>query len=225
MDAKRIAAEKAVEYIKSGITVGLGTGSTAKFAIEKLGYKIVSEGLQIKAVATSKASDALARSVNVPIIPFSTIDAIDITIDGADEVDEDLNLIKGGGGALLREKIVASNSKQLIIVADNKKLVKHLGKFPLPVEVIPFGYEMTIKKLEKLGCKPVLRKKDDEVFMTDNGNYIIDCSFGNILHPKQLHDDINAIVGVVENGLFINMANKVIIGFEDGHTNILERTQ
>src|SRR5690349_370442 len=121
MDAKKVAAERAVEYIKSGMIIGLGTGSTAKFAIEKIGSKIISEGLRIKAVATSKASDELARAVNIPIVSFAEIDVIDITIDGADEVDESLNLIKGGGGALLREKIVASNSKQLIIVADNKK--------------------------------------------------------------------------------------------------------
>ena len=223
MNAKKAAAEKAVEAIVNGMIVGLGTGSTAKFAIEKIGERIALEGLQIKAIATSSGSEALARQVNIPIISFAEIDMIDITIDGADEVDENLNLIKGGGGALLREKIVAANSKKMIVVADDSKLVKQLGKFPLPVEVITFGFEAVLKKLEKLGCKAVLRMKDGAVYITDNGNYIIDCAFNKIEQPASLHDQINSIVGVVENGLFIHLANKVIVASQDGNTFIIER--
>lgn len=223
MNAKKAAAEKAVEAIENGMIVGLGTGSTAKYAIEKIGERIASEHLQIHAIATSTGSEILARQVHIPIISFAEIDIIDLTIDGADEVDENLNLIKGGGGALLREKIVASNSKKMIVVADDSKLVKQLGNFPLPVEVIPFGFEVVMKKLEKLGCQPSLRMKDNKAYITDNGNYIIDCAFNKINEPSTLHDQINAIVGVVENGLFIHLADKVIASSPDGKTFIIER--
>ena len=152
MDAKRNAAERAVDYIQDGMIVGLGTGSTAYWAIQKLGSK-VQERLNIKAIATSIQSEELAKKLGIPIITFSEINEIDITIDGADEVDPNLYMIKGGGGALLREKIVAAASKQFIVVVDESKLVNCLGTFPLPIEIVKFGFEATIKKLQLLECE------------------------------------------------------------------------
>lgn len=222
MESKKLAAEKAVEFVKDGMIVGLGTGSTAYFAIQKIGQK-VKEGLSIRAIATSNQSEELAKELGIPLLPFAEIDEIDVTIDGADEVDANWNLIKGGGGALLREKIVAAATKQLIIIVDESKLVKKLGKFPLPVEIIPFGYEMTIRKLQKLGAEPVLRKAGDEVYVTDNGNYIADCHLGSIAQPEELHRMLNLIPGIVDNGLFIDMAAVVIAGNADGSVRQLEK--
>jgi ribose 5-phosphate isomerase A len=217
---KKAAGEKAAAYIRPGMTVGLGTGSTAYWAIEKIG-QLVAEGLQIKAIATSEQSDEQARQLHIPLISFSEIDHIDIDIDGADEVDEKFNLIKGGGGALLREKIIAAASRKMIVVADDSKLVKQLGAFPLPVEVVPFGWEITIRKLQALRCTASLRKKNGETFITDNGNYIVDCNFEKIASPETLNNALNNIPGVVENGLFIHMCNTVIIGYSDGSTRVL----
>ncbi len=153
MNPKQLAAEKAVSFLEDGMTIGLGTGSTAYWAIEKIGKKVNEEGWKIKAIATSVRSEEQARGLGIPILDFSTIKFIDVTIDGADEVDAKLQLIKGGGGALLREKIVATNSKQMIVVADESKWVRTLGKFPLPVEVVHFGWERTFEKLQTLGCE------------------------------------------------------------------------
>lgn len=175
------------------------------------------EGLQIRAVATSARSEELAISLGMPIVSFSEADVIDITIDGADEVDTGLNLIKGGGGALLREKIVASASRQLIVVVDESKLVGQLGRFPLPVEVVPFGYELTLKQISKLGCSLALRMAENRMYVTDNGNYIADCQFGSIPDPAELGHRLNMIPGVVENGLFTGMAGHVIVGYQNGH--------
>ena len=216
MNAKQLAAAKAVSLVEKGMVVGLGTGSTAYWAIEMIGEKMKNGELNIKAIASSKRSEEQARSLGIPILSFSDIDQIDITIDGADEVDEQMNLIKGGGGALLREKIVASNSKELIIIVDEKKMVKHLGKFGLPVEIVIFGWEKKFVKLKSLGCIPTLRMETKQPYITDNNNYIVDCAFGEIENPKALHERINTIVGVVENGLFIKMASRVIVGFENG---------
>ncbi len=214
--AKKKAAEFAVKHIKNGMTIGLGTGSTAFWAIQKIGERIQKENLQIRAIATSTQSEELARERNIPIVPFSEIDMIDLTIDGADEVDDQFNLIKGGGGALLREKIVATNSKQLIIVVDETKQVDYLGKFPLPVELTIFGWEKTIKKLQSLNCIPRLRTINDQPYLTDNNNYIVDCDFQKILQPAVLNQQINRITGVVDNGLFIQLADLVIVGFKNG---------
>jgi len=215
MEEKRIAAERAVDYIQENMIVGLGTGSTAYWAIQKLGRR-VQEGLRIRAIATSIQSEDLAKKLGIQLISFSDISEIDITIDGADEVDYKLNLIKGGGGALLREKIVASTSKQFIVVVDESKLVTTFGKFPLPIEIVKFGSEVTIKKLHMLGCDARLRKIDNKAFITDNGNLIVDCHFGSIDNPQQLHNLINLIPGVVDNGLFVNMTRKVIVGYRNG---------
>jgi ribose 5-phosphate isomerase A len=223
MNAKQLAAEKAVSFLENGMTIGLGTGSTAYWAIEKIGEKVKTEGWKIKAIATSVRSEEQARRLGIPILDFSSIKSIDITIDGADEVDEKLQLIKGGGGALLREKIVATNSKQMIVVADESKWVKILGKFPLPVEVIHFGWERTFDKLQLLGCEAKRRMNGTEPYLTDNGNYIVDCAFGEIKDPPALHELVNAITGVVDNGLFIRIASKLVLGFNSGETRVINR--
>lgn len=222
INPKKSAGEKAVEYIKPGMTVGLGTGSTAYWAIQSIGAK-VKQGLEIKAIATSSHSEEMARSLGISMVSFAEIDHIDITIDGADEVSESLDLIKGGGGALLREKIVAAATELYIIIADYSKYVPVLGKFPLPVEVVKFGWEMTVRHLEKLNCVTKKRLSGETPLITDNGNFIIDCSFKVIDQPAILHHQVNAIPGVVENGLFLGMANIVIIGENDGSTKTLSR--
>ncbi|QOS78260.1 ribose-5-phosphate isomerase RpiA [Paenibacillus sp. JNUCC31] len=215
MNLKQIAAEHAAEYVEDGMKVGLGTGSTAYYAICRIGER-VREGLNIQAVATSEASDKLAREWGIPIVPFDQIGRLDLTIDGADEVDPEFNLIKGGGGALLREKIVAANSDKLIIVADGSKAVQKLGQFPLPVEVVPFASEWTFQALENLGCRPEWRMNGDRRYLTDNGNLIADCRMEVIDHPAELNVQLNMLPGVVDNGLFIHMANIVILAKEDG---------
>lgn len=216
MNAKKLAAEKAVEFIEDGMIVGLGTGSTAYYAIQKIAERI-NTGLRIQAVATSRQSEEMARQTGIPIIPFSDVNLIDIDIDGADEVDKNFNLIKGGGGALLREKIIACNSKRFIVVVDQSKLVDTLGKFPLPVEIVPFAFELTMKKLQNLDCDIQIRQKEGKIFITDNGNYIVDCSFGEIADPAKLNSLIHLIPGVVETGLFVHgMVSSVIVGSDSG---------
>ena len=216
VNTKQLAAEQAVTYIKDGMIVGLGTGSTAAFAIQKIGARVAEEALQIKAIATSERSETMAKELNIPIVGFVDFDEIDITIDGADEVDENLDIIKGGGGALLREKVVSMQTRKNIIIVDETKLVKHLGKFPLPVEVVPFALTVVDRKLQQLGCKTTLRKADDKIYITDNQNYILDCHFDEIVDPASLHTAINTIVGVVDNGLFIQRAALVIAAYNDG---------
>ncbi|MGF7045547.1 ribose 5-phosphate isomerase A [Paenibacillus sp. DS2015] len=222
MNMKRISAERAVQYIKDGMKVGLGTGSTAYWAIQKIGER-VKEGLSIQAVATSKASERHAAELGIPLIPFSQIEHLDVTIDGADELDSHLQLIKGGGGALLREKIVAFHSHKLIIIADESKFVDKLGRFPLPVEVIPFAVEWTLHSLQQLGCRPQLRTDGEKLFVTDNGNYIADCQFGSIDSPTDLQKQISGIPGIVDHGLFIGLADVAVIGHSDGSVAIVER--
>jgi ribose 5-phosphate isomerase A len=223
MNPKQLAAEKAVSFLEDGMTIGLGTGSTAYWAIEKIGEKVKKEGWKLKAIATSIRSEEQARGLGIPIVDFSAVKSIDITIDGADEVDGELQLIKGGGGALLREKIVATNSKQMIVVADESKWVKTLGRFPLPVEVIHFGWERTFEKLQLLGCHAKRRMNGTGPYLTDNGNYIIDCAFEEIKDPPAMHDSVNAITGVVDNGLFIHIATKLVLGFNNGETRVISR--
>jgi ribose 5-phosphate isomerase A len=223
MNPKQAAAEKAVEFVKNGMIVGLGTGSTAFWATQKIAQRI-SEGLTIRAVASSASTEALAGQLGIPLVPFSGIDHIDITIDGADEVDDQLNLIKGGGGALLREKILARNSSRFYVVVDDSKRVHRLGRFPLPVEIVPFASNLTIRRLQELNCEPVLRMVKGSEFITDNGNLIADCSFKEIPDPKALQQRINLIPGVVENGLFVGMATAVVVGYDDGPIQILETT-
>ncbi|NHN33053.1 ribose-5-phosphate isomerase RpiA [Paenibacillus agricola] len=215
MSPKKIAAEKAVECIQTGMTIGLGTGSTVYWAIHKIAQRI-HEGLMIRAVATSNGSEQLAQQLGIPIVPFSEIGQIDLTIDGADEVDAHFDLIKGGGGALLREKIIAANSKQFIVIIDESKQVDKLGRFPLPVEVVPFAAELTIRQIRDLGCTPKIRTTDGQTYKSDNGNLIIDCDFGEITQPASLTARLNSIPGVVDNGLFVQMASCLVVGYKDG---------
>ena len=215
MDKKKAAAERAVEFVQSGMVVGLGTGSTAYFAIEALGNRI-KEGLEIVGVATSSSTEQLAKRFGVPLVPLDEVKRIDVTIDGADEVDPNFNLIKGMGGALLREKVVAYASLEDIIIIDDSKLVDVLGiRSPLPIEVAPFGHKLTKNALEGLGCQARL-KGGEKPFRTDNGNLIYECKFERIEDPEFLELEIHLIPGVVESGLFIDLATKVVIGQESG---------
>lgn len=220
--AKKAAGEKATEYIKPNMTIGLGTGSTAYYAIMRIG-EMVRSGMPLKAVATSEQSEQLALKQGITIVPFSEVEKIDLDIDGADEVDEHLRLIKGGGAALLREKIVAAASAEMIVVTDESKVVKHLGRFPLPVEIIPFAWELTFRRLLALDAAPVLRTSNGRTVVTDNGNFILDCHYERIKDPIALHQQLNDIPGVVENGLFLHYASRVIIGYADGSVKSLSR--
>lgn len=221
MNPKQLVGEKAIEYVKDGMVVGLGTGSTAYFAILKIG-ELVKNGLKIKGVPTSKQTEELALSLNIPLLEMADVTHIDVTIDGADEYDPQKQLIKGGGGALLREKIIASITKFYVIIADQSKKSAVLGSFALPVEITPFAKEITIMQLKNLGCQPVLRLKDGKLFISDNQNYIADCKFTAIENPEELNQQINLIPGVVENGLFVNMANIVITEDGNGGVEVLD---
>lgn len=214
--AKKAAATRAVDYVQDGMIVGLGTGSTAKVAIELIGEKVTA-GLDIQGVPTSLETEQLARENSIPLL--TEFAKVDVTIDGADQVDGQGNLIKGGGGALTREKIVAAASEKEIIIIDESKLVKTFGDFPLPVEVLPFGWKFALQQLQSLGCHAILRKRGEEVFLTDNQNYILDCEFKQIWEPQNLSREICAIPGVVENGLFVGLTSLVIIGKGDGTTD------
>ena len=211
---KQRSAEAAVEYVKDGMIVGLGTGSTTEFAVKKLGEK-VRDGLAIRGIPTSDITKKQAEEEGIPLIDFSETIYIDLTIDGADEIDEDLNMIKGGGAALLREKIVASASREVIIIVSSEKFVHQLGSFPLPVEVIPFGWQVIFKQLETLGGSPDLRLKHGQALRTDQGNYIIDCRFSQIIDAVQLEQLLNMIPGVVENGLFTGLCSRMIMADGD----------
>jgi len=219
--AKQLAARRALEFVEDGMTVGLGSGSTATFFVELLGRK-VQEGLKIRAIASSRASEELARSFGVEICDFEQCPEIDVTIDGADEIGPGLSLIKGGGGALLREKIVASASRRFIIVADSVKVVNTLGAFPLPVEVIRMALPLVRRRLKELNLRSsVRRQKDGTEFVTDEGHLILDCACGTIEEPERTAASIRGIVGVVEHGLFLHMANLALIAI-DGEVH--ERT-
>jgi ribose 5-phosphate isomerase A len=217
-ELKKSSALRAIEYVKDGMIVGLGTGSTAYFVVEGLGAR-VAQGLKIVGIPTSERTAAQARGLNIPLATFAEYSRIDLTIDGADEVERGtLNLIKGLGGALLREKIVATAGDRLIIVVDEEKLVDQLGDHtPVPVEVTQFGWQATAAKLAKLGAEPVLRHAaEDHPFITDGGNYILDCKFGKIADSAALESQIGMTVGVVESGLFIGRSTAVIVATGSG---------
>jgi len=214
MNEKKLAAEYSVNYIEDGMIVGLGTGSTVEYMIHKLSVR-VKAGLNITAVSTSQATTKLANSLGIKISMLSDVEEIDLTIDGADEVDENLNGIKGGGGALLHEKIVASNSKKNIWIIDSTKLVKTLGKFPLPVEVLQFGSTHLCVHLESKGFRPIFRMKGSSRFITDNNNYIIDLKMEEIPDPVGLDTKLKRFPGVVETGLFYGIADTVIAGIDN----------
>lgn len=213
---KRMAAEAAVRYVKDGQVVGLGTGSTAKYVILALGERMKT-GLRITGVPTSHETAELARRSGIPLLETENAWAIDVDIDGADQVDPQLNLVKGGGGALLKEKIVAAAAKQVIIVVDHTKRVPCLGNsFPLPVEVIPFGWGSTAKQLEALGLKPALRERNGQIFKTEAGHYILDLHLGRIEQPAELETRLNLVPGIVETGLFVGRTDLLIVGAPGG---------
>lgn len=217
INMKKIAAERAVdEYVKDRMNVGLGTGSTAFYAIHRVG-ELVAGGMDLTCVATSEETERIAKDLGIRVVDLSEVNSLDVTIDGADEVTRQLQLIKGLGGALVREKIVAASTIDQIIVVDESKLVDSLGKeCPLPVEVMVFGHDKTKRMLERQGCKAVLRMRDGAPFMTDNGNYIYDCKFDGIANPYFLESRLDTIPGVVENGLFLNMTTAVFVARSDG---------
>jgi ribose 5-phosphate isomerase A len=214
MDAKQRAGEAALAHVKDGMIVGLGTGSTAKYFIEAVGTALREGKLRdVRGIPTSVNSEKLARDAGLPVLTFAQTSKIDVTVDGADEIAPDLTLIKGLGGALLREKLVAQNSAKLIIIADAGKLVTKLGtKCALPVEVTPFGHEASERFLRDQGCTPALRRgAGGEIFVTDNGNYIFDCKFPEIADPRELNQKLAIRAGIVESGLFIDLAQTAII--------------
>jgi len=220
---KRAAARRAIAEVKDGMVVGLGSGSTAAFAIEGLGER-VAKGLRIQGISTSETTAALARRHGISLTSFAEHARIDLTIDGADQVERGtLNLIKGLGGALLREKIVAAASTRMVVIVDESKLVDRLGgRTPLPVEIVPFGCQSTIDRLSAIGGAPHLRMADARPFTTDGGNYIADCAIPEISDPAALEARLAAVVGVVETGLFIGMASTIVIGRPTG-VEIIER--
>lgn len=219
---KKAAAEAAVEFVQEGMLLGLGTGSTVHFFIQRLAERC-KEGLRISAVSSSLRSEHLAKSLGIPIVAMDTLDSLDMTVDGADEIDETKAMIKGGGGALLREKIVASMSKEMVVIVDSSKCVKTLGThFCLPVEVLQFGWRATLAHLNKLHLVGQLRQKDNSLYITDNGNYIYDIHHESLKgNLKALNSEILSIPGVIETGFFFNLAGRVIVGDSHGNVTIL----
>lgn len=225
--AKSVAAYRAAAMVENGMRVGLGTGSTAAWLVRRLGERVRNEGLKIKGVPTSTATAQLAREVGIEVVSLDQAGWLDLTIDGADEFDGELNLIKGGGAALLQEKIVATASDQMIVIADAGKEVEKLGAFPLPVEVIPFGWQTTRTLIEELldtmdvlGTSATLRMNGEAPTVTDEGNHILDLHLQRIGNPRQLALVLNQVPGVVENGLFIDICDKAVIGHGDGRVEL-----
>ena len=219
---KEQAAAEALRYVRPGMNLGLGTGSTAAKFVDLLGGK-VAEGLRVVCVPTSEATAAQAAALNIPLTTLDERPYLDLTVDGTDEVDNDLQLIKGGGGALLREKIVAAASERMIVIADSSKLVEKIGGFPLPIEVVPFGLAATQSLIRVLaaevdceGAIDLRRNQDGTPFRTDGGNHILDCSFGAIDDPDGLASALSLVPGVVDHGLFLGLADMVIIAGPDG---------
>ncbi|WP_158790439.1 ribose-5-phosphate isomerase RpiA [Granulicella sp. L60] len=215
------AAEHVIELVESGMTVGLGSGSTAAMWVHLLGERVRDKGLRIKAVASSVASERIGQSYGIPFIELRKCDQIDLTIDGANEIAPGLALIKGGGGELLREKIVASASKRYVVVADSFKVVPKLGAFPLPVEVFPMAASIVSCALKELGFIPELRlNADGSTYVTIHANYLFDCRGLTIEDPYQMKAELDSIVGLVEHGIFLDMVNYAVIG---GETGAIER--
>lgn len=208
--------------MRPGTVVGLGTGSTAAHVVALLGER-VRAGLDVRGVATSESTRVLAGRAGIPLVALDAVEAVDLTIDGADEIDPALALVKGGGAALLHEKIVWSASRRCIVVADSGKLVERLGAFPLAVETIPLGHRHVARRLEALGAQVTRRERDGEAYVTEEGNWIVDCRFGTIADPAALAARIDAITGVVEHGLFVGLASMAIVGVGDA-VRVIERS-
>lgn len=219
-EAKRNAALEAVKHVKDNFVIGLGSGSTAAYAIEQIGNRMKREKIRVSAVPTSYQAFMLAVKHGIPITTLEEHPTLDLTIDGADQIDDELNLIKGMGGALTREKIVASTSKKLVIVADERKKVKFLGENnqPVPIEAIPFATPIVMHKIKEMGGKPFLRESNKKVgpVITDNGNIIVDVNFGLVHEPAELNHKLKGIPGVVETGLFVKMADLIYLGERAG---------
>lgn len=215
MNLKEVVGKEAVKYVEDGMIVGLGTGSTVFYFVHALADK-VKEGLNIQMVSTSIQTVELAKSLGLNIKELEEIDHIDLAVDGVDEIDKNFNAIKGGGAALFREKIVADIAKEVIWIYDESKDVEKLGKFNLPVEILPFGYSHTVRKLIEAGLNPVIRKKDGEILITDNHNYIVDLQLGYGFDIEEVKEKLANIVGVVEHGLFLNMCKLCIKGTPEG---------
>ena len=227
--AKRAAGRRGAMLVEDGMRVGLGTGSTARWLVEALGERVREEGLSIRAVPTSTATARLAEAQGIALADLNELGGLDIAVDGADELDGRLSLVKGGGGALLREKIVAAAADRMVVIADAAKRVASLGAFPLPVEVVPFGWHAARDQIEDilggsdvLGIGISLRMDGDAPYRTDEGNHILDLALRCIAHPDRLDVALNRIPGVVENGLFVGLADQAILGFPDGSVEIVE---
>ena len=225
LNLKEMVGIKAASYVTDGMTVGLGTGSTAYYMIEELGRRVKEENLKIVGVPTSYASKKQAEALNIPVKTIDQVNYVDLTIDGADEISLDFHGIKGGGAALLFEKVVATYSKEIIWIVDESKMVDKLGRFPLPVEVIPYGQDQLFRLLQEKNYHPSFRMESEEVLkQTDSGNSIIDLQLDCIDDPIALANELDSLVGVVEHGLFLSMVNRVIIGKESG-PEVLEVTR
>ncbi len=220
--AKQAAGHAAAHYVQEGMLVGLGTGSTAEYFIQAL-IERHHKGLAFTAIASSMRSRQLVTAAGIPLLADDDITSIDLTVDGADEITPTMQLIKGGGGALLREKIVATASSQVIFIVDETKVVKQLGASPLPVEIVPFAYKATLHLIAQLGHQGTLRcTAPQKPYLTDNGNYIIDLHLKHLVtNPEQLNHSLRVIPGVVETGLFYDLPSKIIIGYNDGHTELI----
>lgn len=217
MNLKQLVGIKAAEFVEDGMIVGLGTGSTAYYMVEEIGRRMREEGLKITGVTTSSGTKAQAESLGIPLKSIDEVPVVDLTIDGADEISADFQGIKGGGAALLFEKIVASYSKQTIWIVDGSKMVDQLGRFPLPVEVIPYGSQQLMRLFKEKSYQPVLRQTETgETVVTDSGHYIIDLHLERIEDPEKLATYLDQLVGVVEHGLFLNMVSKVVVASENG---------
>lgn len=211
---KKLAALRAVDEVQDGMLLGLGTGSTAEHAIRRIGVR-VAEGLKVQGVATSSRSAELARSVGIDVVEGERVGRLDLVIDGADEIDRHLHAVKGGGGALLREKVVASAADRVIVIVDSSKLVERLGAFPLPLEVLPFAAAWAKRAVERLGGVPVLRSAGDGPYRTDQGNYIFDCRFPSMEPHEELASELERIPGVIEHGLFLTQIDTLIVARGD----------
>ena len=218
MDAKQRAGFKAAEFVRDGMSVGLGTGSTAYWLVERLAERVRAERLRVRCVPTSRRTEEQARARGIPLVTLGEAGELDIAIDGADEIGPDLALIKGGGGALLREKLVASAARRFVVIADASKRVDVLGRFPLPVEVVPFAWELTARRVAAVtGAEPALRRGDGGgAYVTDNGNYVLDCRCGEIRDPARTATELKSLVGVVESGLFVGMAELAVVSTGEG---------
>jgi ribose 5-phosphate isomerase A len=217
MDAKQRVGFRAAEFVEDGMRVGLGTGSTAHWLVERLGER-VRAGLRVRCVPTSRRTEEQARALGIPLVTLGEVVELDIAIDGADEIGPDLALIKGGGGALLREKLVASAARRFVVIADKSKRVEVLGRFPLPVEVVQFGWELTARRVAAVTeVEPVLRRETNgDPFVTDNGNYILDCRCGELPDPARTEHELKSLAGVVESGLFVGMADTAVVADAEG---------